>query len=412
MAEIMVLGAGMVGVSSALALQSNGHNVILVDRSAPGSETSYGNAGIIQAEAAEPYALPRQLQTILKYGLGLSNDVLWHPSAIIQMLPSLLAYYKHSAPSRHKQISEIYAQLTSRSTSDHTPLIADADAEELVSREGLAMIYRNSKDFAAAAETAERYRREYGVTSRILSGDAYCAEEAALKKCPAGVVHWEQSWSCSDPGELTARYAKLFNHRGGTLKYGRAETLVQTSLGWCVECNDGPVEAESAVVALGPWAPDLLKTLGYRIPMIYKRGYHAHFESPLVLKRPLLDASNGVVAASMTQGLRVSSGAALVNRDSPAEPRQLERGTKALKSILQIGQRLDEPQWFGTRPCLPDMLPLVGEAPNHKGLWFNFGHGHQGFTLGPTTAILLKQAMDGQTSALHEALSPNGRISA
>lgn len=409
MAEIIVLGAGMVGVSSALALQAKGHDVTIVDRKAPGRETSFGNAGIIQVEAAEPYPLPRDIAAQVKIGLGRTNDVFWRPRGLMQMAPALLSYFRNSAPEHHARIARVYAGLTSRASRDHAPLIEAANAQNMISREGLSCLYRDARAFEAAAKDAERIRSTYGVTSRALSGAEYRAEEPALTKTPAGVIHWDQSWSCSDPGALTQAYAQLFERRGGRLLSGDASTLSSSSRGWSVRTTDGSIAAEQAVIALGPWSPELLKTFGYRIPMVYNRGYHGHFAMPVALRRPFLDAANGVVAASMRQGLRITTGAALVTHDAPADIRQLEHGRRSLGDLLDLGTRVEEEQWFGTRPCLPDMLPMVGAAPKHKGLWFNFGHGHQGFTLGPTTASLLAEAMDGNAAAVR-SLQPAERL--
>ncbi|SEG69095.1 NAD(P)/FAD-dependent oxidoreductase [Marinobacterium lutimaris] len=410
MSEILVLGAGMVGVSSALALQAQGHQVVLVDRHSSCRETSYGNAGVIQTEAAEPYALPRNLMTLFRYGCGFSNDVLWQPGALLRMKPALWRYFRHSAPAEHARISRIYSQLTSRAADDHAPLVAAAGAQSLISTDGLSEVYRQQSGFESAAKEAARFKEQYGISSRILDGATYREEEPALKQAPAGVIHWNESWSCRDPGALTDDYRALFLQRGGSYRQGDAQTLSQSAKGWRVEGESGPIEAEQVVIALGPWSPQLLRRFGYRIPMIYKRGYHGHFNAPLALKRPFLDADNGVVVASMAKGMRVTSGAALVALDSKTQPTQLERGAEALRSLVDLGERIDEPQWFGTRPCMPDMLPLVGAAPNHQGMWFNFGHGHQGFTLGPTTGQLLAEIMAGVDSEITRGLAPGTRL--
>ncbi|WP_226628580.1 NAD(P)/FAD-dependent oxidoreductase [Alloyangia pacifica] len=413
MADILVLGAGMVGVSTALALQTRGHAVSLVDRGAPGRETSFGNAGIIQAEAAEPYGLPRDLGTLWSFATGRSNDVTWSLRGVAQMAPALWSYFRHSAPRRHAGISRSYAQLTARATADHAPLIEAAGAGNLITRDGLVQLYRSGAAFEADAADAERLGREYGVRHRALSGTDYRREDPALRGDPAGVIHWSDSWSCSAPGCLVHAYARLFAGRGGRLLEGDAETLTQTFGGWRVRTVAEDVEAEHAVVALGPWSPSLLRRFGYRIPMIYKRGYHGHFETAQPPLRPIVDMDNGVVAGQMQAGLRIATGAALVARGAPADLRQLDRGRAALSDMLEIGARVEEPQWSGTRPCLPGMLPLAGEAPRHKGLWFHFGHGHQGFTLGPTTAALLAGRLDGTLddgeSALSQVLSPANR---
>ncbi|AWI85448.1 amino acid dehydrogenase [Alloyangia pacifica] len=406
MAEILVLGAGMVGVSTALALQARGHAVSLVDRGAPGRETSFGNAGIIQAEAAEPYGLPRDLSTLWSFATGRSNDVTWSLRGVTQMAPALWSYFLNSAPRRHAGISRTYAQLTARATQDHAPLIEAAGAGNMVSREGMVQLYRNRAAFEADAADAERLQRDYGVRHRVLAGADYRREDPALRADPAGVIHWPDSWSCNAPGCLVHAYAKLFASRGGRLLEGDASSLVQSGGGWRVTTVAERAEAEHAVVALGPWSPALLRRFGYRIPMIYKRGYHGHYTTVRPPLRPIVDMDNGVVAGQMQAGLRIATGAALVSRTAPADLRQLDRGRAALSDMLEIGDRIAEPQWTGTRPCLPGMLPLAGAAPRHKGLWFHFGHGHQGFTLGPTTANLLAAALEGEESDLSRALAP------
>ncbi|MGG7566748.1 NAD(P)/FAD-dependent oxidoreductase [Rhodovulum sp. DZ06] len=410
MAEFLVLGAGMVGVSTALALQARGHDVALVDRKAPGRETSYGNAGVIQAEAAEPYALPRDSATLLRYALGLSNDVTWTAAGAARMAPALWRYFRNSAPARHEAISRTYARLTARATADHAPLIAASGQENLVAREGLAMLFRDPAAFEAAAADAERVRSLYGTRFRAMDGAAYRREDPALAADPAGAVHWLDSWSCADPGALTAGYADLFARRGGRALLGDADSLEAAGAGWRVATAEGPVEAAQAVVALGPWSPPLLARFGLRVPMIFKRGVHGHYNAPRLPVRPFLDAANGVVAAGMVAGLRVTTGAALAGRDAPVDLRQLERGARGLSGLIALGPRVEEPQWSGVRPCLPDMLPLVGPAPGRPGLWLHFGHGHQGFTLGPTTAGILAGMIDGAPEDGFAALRPEGRI--
>lgn len=410
MAEFLVLGAGMIGVSTALALQARGHAVTLADRRAPGRETSFGNAGVIQAEAAEPYALPRDLPTLMSFALGRSNDVSWSLPGVLRMAPALWSYYRHSAPERHRRIARIYTRLTRRATEDHAPLIAAAGADNLITRDGMLLVYRQARDLDAAARDAERMRQSYGVTSRALDTAALRAEEPALTGFPAGAIHMLQSWSCSDPGGLTAAYAELFRARGGRLVEADARTLARERSGWSVEAPEGRIRAEQVVVALGPWSPALLRRFGLRIPMIYKRGYHGHFGAPRALRRPLLDTGCGIVAASMRGGLRLATGAALVSHNAPAEPRQLDRGAAGIADLLETGPRIGEAQWSGTRPCMPDMLPVIGAAPGVPGMWLNFGHGHQGFTLGPISGALLGDAVAGERSDLTEALGLDRRF--
>lgn len=409
MSEFMVLGAGIVGVCTALELQSRGHAVVIVDRSAPGEETSYGNAGIIQAEAAEPYPLPRQLSVLVRMALGMTNDLTWSGAGLLINAAALWQYYRHSERGRYQQISQTYSKLTSQATRDHSALIAAAGVDDLISRDGFCCVYRDAEMFEQAAQEMDSLCTRYQLNARELSENEYHLEEPAIVGRLAGAIHWQDSWACSDPGELTKRYAELFRRRGGEIRTGDADSLKSNGSGWSVTTHGGVTDAASVVIALGPWAPSILKRFGYKIPMVMKRGYHAHFDSPQSPKRPFLDVSNGVVASPMDKGLRICSGAALVRHEAHANPSQLRRGAVALAQIMDLGEPIDEPQWFGTRPFMPDMLPVVGKAPEHSGMWFNFGHGHHGFTLGPTTARLLADEMEQQVSTLPNpsALSPS-----
>lgn len=409
MTDIIVLGAGMVGVSTALELQSRGHSVKIVERSEPGAETSYGNAGVIMADTAEPFAMPRNPIMLLKHGLGLSNDLTWSWAAFLKIAPALASYYHHSEPKRHARISHLNAQLALRATRDHTPFIEASGADNLISRDGFVELFRSEKAFERTARDLGRIRSEYGVSARVIGGEEYASEEPAILKAPKGAIHWPQSWSCADPGGLTKAYAGLFGRQGGQIAKGDAGSLAEHRSGWSVATQAGRISAEHVVIALGPWSARFLTPFGYRIKMILKRGYHAHFSAPLRPRRPFLDTDHGILVASMNRGLRLSTGVALVSENAAPDTIQLDRGIDGLRDLIVLGERLDEPLWYGVRPCMPDMLPMVGAAPRHKNMWFNFGHGHQGFTLGPTTARLLADAMDGVRNPLLDGLSPGNR---
>lgn len=406
MTEVIVLGAGMVGVSTALALQAHGFSVALVDRRAPGRETSYGNAGFIQTEAVEPYAFPLAVGKLLAIAAKRTNDVNWHMAAMPRLIAPLLAYFGNSFPARHRAISAVYCQMIRRAADDHAPLIAAAGAEDLIRRTGFVQAYRSPRRMDEAVREAEHLRADYGVDARALAAAAVRAEEPLLRRDVQGAIFWPEPWTCANPGALVAAYAALFVSRGGNLRTGDAATLTAEAGGWRVTTEDGPLAAERAVVALGPWSPDLLGRFGYRVPMLKKRGYHRHYRMETPLRRPFMDAENAAVCAMTTDGLRICTGAELTAVDAPPDLRQLRRAEGAIRELLPLGEAVESEPWFGHRPCMPDMLPVVGAAPRHPGLWLHFGHGHQGFTLGPTTANILAELMSGgETTPLARRLA-------
>ncbi|MCA0419119.1 MAG: FAD-binding oxidoreductase, partial [Proteobacteria bacterium] len=196
---------------------------------------------------------------------------------------------------------------------------------------------------------------------------------------------------------VTRAYAALFVARGGQLKPADAASLQQDNGAWRLSADGHNWQAPETVVALGPWSNDLCERFGYRFPIGFKRGYHMHYESAAETapQHPLCDAQAGFVLTSMQRGVRLTTGIELAGRDEPSDSWQLDRAERIARQIVPLGRRLDAEPWRGARPCLPDMLPIIGAAPRHRGLWFAFGHAHHGFTLGPATGRLLAEMMTG-----------------
>ena len=151
------------------------------------------------------------------------------------------------------------------------------------------------------------------------------------------------------------------------------------------------------MVALGPFAPDLLAPLGIKLPLGIKRGYHRHYRPAgnAALGRPVLDADVGYCLAPMEQGIRLTTGAEFADRDAPPTPVQLERLLPKAKDLFPLGEPVELTPWMGSRPCFPDSRPVIGRAPGQDGLWLAYGHAHWGLTLGPATGRLIAEMMTG-----------------
>jgi len=401
--EILVLGAGMAGTCAALELALRGHAVTLVDRGTPGRETSYGNAGIIQREAVEPYAFPRDWRTVLSAALGRGPDVHYQWAGLLSAAPSLLRYWRASEPANYRRISQEYARLVAHSTSEHARLIDQAGADDLVRREGFRFVYRSEAMLHAARTHAEAVAQRHGVTYKALDATGIAAAEPALRVPMAGALHWLQPWTVRDPGALVERYAQLFERLGGRLLKGDARGLKAIGAGWQVGTDAGTVTAAQAVVSLGPWAGSFTRSLGYGLPLFVKRGYHQHYRGGSCLNLPLLDAERGYVLAPMARGLRITTGAEIAGIEARHTSVQLAACERSARDTLDLGRAVDPTPWMGSRPCTADMKPVIGAAPRHKGLWFNFGHGHQGFTLGPAGGRLLADLVEGRTPYIDAA---------
>ena len=395
--DVIVLGAGIIGLGAALNLQAKGRSVTLIDRGEPGRETSFGNAGIIERASIYPYAFPRAVGDLLRYALNGTPEAYYHLNALPRVANFLARYWWHSAPSRHAIARDGALPLIENSLSEHEKLIKEAGAHNLLKRLGWIKLFRNEDKFRQAINDVDELRA-HGLTFELLDADALAAREPDLKERFMGGIHYRDPANISDPGALSQAYADLFTRKGGVFLHGDARTLSEGPEGWTVQTEKGLVTARDVVIALGPWGQDLAEAFGYKLPMAVKRGYHMHYKPAghAVLHHTLLDTDNGYVLAPMDKGVRLTTGAEFAMRDAPPTDVPLSRTEPHAKKMFPLAERLDEKPWMGSRPCTPDMLPIIGPAPRHKGLWFNFGHAHHGLTHAAVGGRLLAEMMTGE----------------
>ena len=396
--DVIVLGAGIVGVSAALHLQAKGRSVTLVDRGAVAAETSFGNTGIVQSEAVFPYMFPRAPLEVARAALNLDPRVQIRYSALPSIAPWVWRYFLASSPGQRLATALAMRGLVARSVAEHRAFAEPANVGTLLREGGWLKAWRTTRgEDHAMAEVEEE--RPFGLPTAKLSRDQVLALEPHLGEIVHGAVHYSDPLTTPDPHALTESYAALFAARGGAFLAGDALTLAQSGGGWTLQTAVGPLAASAAVVALGPWTADLAKAFGYNFPLGVKRGYHMHYgaNGGAFLNRPVLDVERGYVLTPMRRGVRLTTGAEFARRDDPPSSAHLDRLEPFGRELMpKLGARLDPAPWLGRRPCLPDMAPVIGPAPRHSGLWFDFGHQHLGLTLGPVSGRLIAELMTGE----------------
>ena len=394
--DAVVLGAGIVGTSVALHLAKRGLSVALVDRRGPGEETSYGNAGVIEGNTIFPPAFPSRLRALLRVALKRATEADYHLSFLPQVAPWLFQFRAFSRPGRLLETAAAMRPLFAQAVAEHAALAGETGAQRYFRQDGWLKIYRSKAGFDTLA-TELALAAELKLPNRVLGRDEALVLEPHLAPVFTHAVHWTGATSVTNPLALTKAYAARFAELGGVMLKGDARSLHRSGAGWRVETAEGPVDSENAVVALGPWAPDLLKPLGIRLPLGIKRGYHRHFRPSgnAGLNRPVLDAEYGYIVAPMEQGLRLTTGAEFAARDAPPSPVQLLRLMPAARALFPLGEPVEPQPWMGCRPCFPDSRPVIGRAPGQSGLWLTIGHAHWGLTLGPATGRMIAEMITG-----------------
>ena len=400
--DVAVLGAGIVGVSAGIAARQRGLSVVVIDRREPGSETSYGNAGILSSGSILPLNKPSLWSALPGYLANTSAALRWDPLWVMRNLDWVVRFLGNTVPSRTRPRAAALHGLIGASLKLHRDWIVKANAAQRIRETGWLKAWRN--DATEAAKQEQAFLAEFGIKSELLDRQAISALEPDIVPVyKTGLLH-TQTASVDSPGAVTKAYARMFSAAGGEVRQSEIKTIEPQGDGWRIVVGDGAVSARHVVVALGPWSADILRPLGYRVPLAVERGYHLEFtpNPARSLQRPIHDAEGGFLMTPMENGIRVTSGVELTDRDAPSSFAQLDMVVPMARGVVEFGSAVGEP-WRGARPTLPDSLPVIGKAPRHQGLWLAFGNQHIGFTTGPATGSAIAAMIAGEAPSFDVA---------
>jgi len=408
--QVIVLGAGIVGVCCALELLRRGLSVTLVDRQDPGRETSLGNAGVIARSSLMPFNHPglwAQLPRLLK------NDTVqfrYRHGYLARNLGWAARFLLNARPSVFRETVAALDGLIRLSAPEHLRLLDEAGAAHRLRDTGWILLYRSEQAWNGGG-LARRTYAQYRVPTQALNAGELAEIEPALSPIFPRALWIQGSYSVDDPQAVVAAYAALFRRHGGTFTRMAAGAIRRDGQRWTVQGDQGSasLSADRLVVALGPWSKGLLKTAGIALPMAFERGYHMHYSGleGASLSRPVHDTGGGYVLSPMARGLRLTTGVELDACEAPASPEQLELAEARAREAFPLDRRLDPQAWLGRRPTLPDSRPMIGQAPRHPGLWLALGHQHIGFSTAPGTARILGEIMCEEGGATrHRAFRP------
>ncbi len=399
--DIAVLGAGAVGVSIALYLQRDGHRVTLIDRDEPGMGCSYGNAALIQCSSVLPVAAPDVLRQVPKLLFDPDQPLVIRWRHLPTLIPFLLAFMRESRPSRYAANADALAAIVPQSFDAYEPLIEAAGLQDLVRRKGELQVFQ-SHDLFKATAPGRRMREERGVKVELLGeGDLRAIEPALAPDCRWGVM-LPSSYQVSDPYRLVSGLARHFAAQGGTIaKAAVRDVLPLAGGGFRIDCEGAEFRAARVVVAMGAFSGPLTRRLGSRTPLNSERGYHAMLPEPGVgLDHTLISADYRFAIAPVDGGIRLAGTAELARVGAPPNYDRARRLIPLAQKVLP-GLKADNPSyWMGHRPSLPDSVPVIGPSPHHDGLYFAFGHGHSGLTLGGMTGRMIAGMVGARRSNL------------
>ncbi|UVO35702.1 FAD-binding oxidoreductase [Bradyrhizobium arachidis] len=402
--DAIVVGAGVVGVTAALALQQRGLKVIILDQGPPGQGCSFGNAGVISPTGFplsayyRAFNLPTQL-------LKVSSPATVDWASVPRLLSWGIKYAKATRPDEVRRDTALLHELARHALSSYE-LLLGADLPP-INRRGYLLVHLSESEVRRAI-SSNSIRTSHGAAVRLLSNAELVEMEPVVRGLRTGATFVEQAAHVTDPAAFVGSLATVFVQRGGLLQCERVLTVESKTNGDVIvrgaRANYFP---SMVVLATGAYVNQLLVRCGHKIPLIAERGYHVELDvEPGFIRRPITLPSLGAVLTPSERGARI---AGLSHFGSPGFKARTQLLSSALerirKRIPALKPRFGCQIWSGERPATPDSVPIVEQVPAHCRLFVVTGHGHAGLSLGAVTARILADLVTGKVSGYSSQLS-------
>lgn len=409
--RVVVIGAGIVGIASALELLRDGHAVTIIEPDDPGGEqaASFGNGSLLNPSSVIPVSTPG----LWKKVPGYLRDPLGPVTIRWRYLPKLLPWLRRfmragSTVAKVEATARALAPLLADSPALHRALAEEAGVADLIQRNGVLFAFPSRADYEAEA-TSWRIRADNGTKWIELSADELRQREPGLDRRYTFALLVEENGQCVDPGAYVAALARLAEAQGAVLRRERATGFhMEGGRLRAVRTDGGEIDADRAVIAAGAWSRHLAAQAGDTVPLETERGYHVLIMDPESGPRTPMMPSDGKMAHAMTpQGLRIAGQVELAGLAAAPNWKRAEILREfAIHTWPGLPSNLPPERikvWMGHRPSTPDGLPCIGLATGCADVVHAFGHGHVGLTAGPMTGKLVADLIAGRAARMDVA---------
>jgi D-amino-acid dehydrogenase len=397
-APVVVIGAGIVGVATALWLQRQGARVTLVDRADPGEAASYGNGGVLARSSVVPVNVPGIARAAPRMMLDRNGPLFLQRRHLPRMAPWLASYLRHATPTQAGHVAGALAPLLLDSLAEHQTLSAGTGAEHHVVPSDYIYLYPTSAAFARDRFGWELRRRNGIAWEEIAGRKAVAALDPSLAPAFDFAVRLADHGRIADPGAYVAALAGHVVRCGGRLVRAEAEgVVVDGGRVAGVRAGGETLACDAAVVTAGAWSGPLARSLGVRVPLESERGYHLELWEPSAMPRlPAMLAAAKLVVTPMAGRIRLAGLVEFGGLAAPASEAPVALLRRAAARYLPGVRWAETRAWMGHRPALADSLPVIGAVPGVAGAFLGFGHHHVGLTAAPATGRILAQLVAGQ----------------
>lgn len=400
-ADIVIVGAGIVGLASAYKLVEAGRSVLLVDRKGMAEETSRGNAGAF----AFSDILPLATKDVLRKLPGWLSDPLGpltvRPEYLAQITPWMLRFWRAGWPDRVAAGIKAQAALMRVARQEMDALVQSAGLADLVRSDGVIEYYESESELRTTQPEIDAKTRE-GIEVRVVRGAQMHDLQPGIDPRFVAATFIPKWQTVTDPYDFALAIGKAATDRGAAFRKAEVRGLRPLAEGVTVEFADGTsLVASKVVVASGAWSRALTAPLGDLVPLDTERGYNTTLPpGAFDLKRQLVFPGHGFVVTPLSSGVRIGGAVELGGLSLPPNFKRAEAMLKKAATFMPGLKTEGGRQWMGYRPSLPDSLPAIGRSRPSQHILYAFGHGHLGLTQSAGTGKLIADLVAGVTPSL------------
>ncbi|MCY6381081.1 NAD(P)/FAD-dependent oxidoreductase [Hoeflea prorocentri] len=400
--DIVVVGAGILGLSTAFQLQQRGYSVLVMDRKGPVAEASRGNAGAFAFSEIIPLATPGIMRQAPRWLLDPLGPLSIPPKYALQLAPWMIRFWLACRPQRVEHGIQAQTELMEHSKHALLPFLKKTGTGGMLRRDGNLQLYESRAEFEASLPFWDARERCNIPFEHVHGSYAISEYQPGLDKRFVAATYTPEWYSITDPLEYALTIADIFRHRGGRIEVAEAIAVSGTEKGAEVTCSDGQViSADKIVICAGAWSHKLARTIGDKIPLETERGYNTTLPvESFDLQMQLTFGGHGFVVSKLSSGIRVGGAVELAGLALPPNFRRAEALMDKAKAFLPDLKTEGGSQWMGFRPSLPDTLPVIGKSKRSDNVIYAFGHGHLGLTQSAGTAELVGQLIDGEKPSI------------
>ena len=396
MKTIIVIGAGIVGVSTAIWLQRSGFKVTIIDQKGPATGASHGNAGILAASSIIPVPNPSLIKKLPFYLLSKDSPVFFKMSYLPKMFPFLMSYLSKSNLREVNKYAERMTPLIFDTVCQHKSLAKGTGAEKFISYQDYCFGYETEENFLNDKKVW-KLRQKHGLPFEVVNGNEFSNFDPFYKDLFDVIVKCKNHGKINDPGLYVKTLCDHFLSQGGELIISKVNDISSKNLNdVIVKIESDSLIANKIIVATGAWSKKILKKFKIKMPLESERGYHVEYVEPnFYPKVPMMLTSKKFVITPMDGRIRVAglvefAGLKALKRKPPLN--LLKNKIKDLFPNLECKEKIE---WLGHRPALVDSLPMLGYLDKNKQILVAFGHQHLGLTAGAKTGRIVSDLIIG-----------------